>query len=330
MSSDIWAQFEQPTLTDDVAKFMSMSHVLAGIRSFDLQQAPTGDPLVNIAVTASQRPFRRSVAIPKDAAQLLRVSWQTELAARVGDQLDEPGLRQASLQTLPVQVYYAIFSAARALTIVAGAAKSSHAHIHNIFQTEHIRRTAGAMEVTITGDPELPDACTIKPSICQPAAVNPIESGYASADYVWAALRMARRWQCTRKREDWLNDKQNRTRKGTAYKRLPPGARAQIVESMRPTTMLDFIYELRCATNYQSIDEYAATVDDRDVLAFHHGLLHLLQTGLQTYETQIALYAGASRLKDQQDDWTRRVAGLGSWTTATIEARMQAITSAIR
>lgn len=30
MSSDIWAQFEQPTLTDDVAKFMSMSHVLAG------------------------------------------------------------------------------------------------------------------------------------------------------------------------------------------------------------------------------------------------------------------------------------------------------------
>lgn len=43
---------------------------------------------------------------------------------------------------------------------------------------------------------------------------------------------------------------------------LPAQARASLVADLRQSTLLDFVYELRCSTNYRSVDEYAIEVDD--------------------------------------------------------------------
>lgn len=284
-------------LTEAEAKFIAMTRVTDGIREHDWRSARGEDVREAAARQLASRPYRARHTITPAATKLLRVAWQTELAARLGEQLDDPGLRQATLQTLPVQTYYAVFSAGRAFTHTAGSAKDTHRGIHEAFAAEHHRRAAGAWQVTLTGDPDDIDACELRPAICAPVSFNPMEARDDAAEYVWAALRMARRWRLDRAREQWLGDKRNRTAKGAAYKRLPAGTRQQLVTRDQHTTVMDFLYELRCSTNYRSIDDYAVDIDDDFVRRFHGGLMHLLDLGLLTYEEQIALYAGAGAVR---------------------------------
>lgn len=302
-----------------------MSHVVDGVREYDIATAGLESVHSAAVRVGAGRPFKARKQIEPNAARLLRVAWQTELAARLGDQLDDPGLRQATLQTLPVQAYYAVFSAARAFTIVGGNEVSGHAGIHNAYATQHIRRAGLAMGTTLTGDPKNPDTCTLTPPICEPTAFNPIQAGHPPADLVWAALRMARKWKYETRRDSWLADPTHRTKRGLPYTRLPAGARAEILGSLRCTTMLDFMYELRCSTNYRSIDEYSAEVEDEHVVAFHGGLLHLMDMGLLTYEAQVSLYSGSKALKNEYLDWSKRVANVGSWASEAGEARIAAI-----
>jgi hypothetical protein len=310
------------------AKFIAMGQVVAGIRDYDWVKSGGEDVHDAGARQIAARPLKQHKTIPPAAATLLRVAWQTELAARLGEQLDDPGLRLASLQTLPVQTYYAVFSAARARTHAAGAPRDSHATIHETFAREHVRRAPGALGVQLAGDPEQLSTCTLTPAICRPVPFNPMENRSDAADYVWAALRMARRWRLERARENWLRDRRNRTRQGQPYKNLPPRARALIIAAERPTTLLDFVYELRCGTNYRSIDEYAVDIGDDYVQRFHGGLMHLLDMGLLCYEGQIALYAGVPALRAQFDDWAARVRSVGAWATESGHARLEALARA--
>jgi hypothetical protein len=87
---------------------------------------------------------------------------------------------------------------------------------------------------------------------------------------------------------------------------------------------MDFLLELRCSTNYRSI-EYAIDIDDEYVLRFHGGLMHLLDLGLLTYEAQLALYAGAAAVRAEFDDWAERVWSVGSWATESRRARLNAL-----
>ena len=310
------------------AKFIAMSRVLNGVRGFDAGIAVDLDLRDVAAREIAAKPFGAAKPIPSKAAGLLRVAWQTELAARLGEQLDDPGLRLATLQTLPVQAYYAIFSAARALTHTANAPRDTHTAIHNAYAGEHRRRTVGSWSVQLSGDPEDLRTSALSPPICDPVSFNPMEVRENDAEYVWTALRMARRWRLERARERWLSDRKNRTKQGLAYRRLPSAARKGLALSERPTTMMDFLYELRCGTNYRSIDEYAVDIDDETVSAFHVGLRHLLDLGLLTYEGQVALYAGAGALQDEYASWAGRVRTVGAWATASGQARMDALARA--
>lgn len=56
----------------------------------------------------------------KEGRRLLRIAWQSELAARVSDVYDDDMLRRVAAQTLPVEANYAVFNPARAMTASAG------------------------------------------------------------------------------------------------------------------------------------------------------------------------------------------------------------------
>lgn len=146
MVSPIHLTFETiPPLTGGTAKFIAIANLLHGIRQYAAEAAGPGTSVIEVeAAHIAGRPVkgpRRSLS--GEASRLLRIAWQTELAARVGDAFDDPTLRRAVAQTLPMQAYYAVFNAARTLSIVGGSPTDTHSKVHNDFESQRVRRAAG-------------------------------------------------------------------------------------------------------------------------------------------------------------------------------------------
>src|SRR5207253_2822808 len=114
-------------------------------------------------------------ALDKEVRRLLRIAWQTELSARVSDAYDDTMLRRVAAQTLPVQTYYAVFNAARALTTSAGAPCLTHQAIHRDFESQRASHAYRSWSVTLSGDPEALADCILKPRITNPNSFNPME-----------------------------------------------------------------------------------------------------------------------------------------------------------
>jgi hypothetical protein len=158
---------------------------------------------------------------------------------------------------------------------------------------------------------------------------NLLESGHEAVEYVAAGLRMTRRWKVETVREEWLKAKRNRKKDGRRYTNLPASGRAEILCGLRRTTLMDFLYEMRRRTNYESVDEYGSDATDSEVRRFHSGLLYLTKSGLLLYETQIAQYAGTKALADAAAEWSRSVRRVGKWATEAIGERLDAIGQAV-
>lgn len=317
---------ERSELTESEARLISKSRVLGGIREYDHARAGArGTRVMGAQDIISRGRTRPTVPLSPHATNLLRIAWQTELAARVGAQLDDDALRVATLPTLPVHAYYAVFNAGRAFTHVSGAPKDKHASLQEAFASEHSRYAPGALQVRLEGDPGDPPGCVLEPRICEPIPFNPLEGRQDPAEYVWAALRHARRRRLEDARERWLSARANRTRKGQRYKRLPPGQGARLAAEERATTLLDYMYMLRCSTNYRRIDEYSADVQPEHIARLYGGLLHLMDMGLLCYEGQVARYVGMAELRRAHADWARRVQAVGSWAAEASEARIAAL-----
>lgn len=259
--------------------------------------------------------------------RLLRIAWQTELAARASDVYDDDMLRRVAAQTLPVQAYYAVFNAARAMTASAGTTCGTHQAVHRDFESQRARRSYRSWGVTLAGDPLSPTDCILMPTITTPKSFNPMELSHRPEDYVCAALRMTRRWKIDSTREDWL--RKNKTKDGKPRKRLPAAERARLVANLRPTTLMDFLYELRRRSNYEGVDEYGSDAEDTCVERFHRGLLHVADMGLLHYETMLVQHVGLQAYEDEVDTWSTSAAKIGSWATDAVERRLRAIQSAV-
>src|SRR3546814_3781876 len=64
------------------------------------------------------------------------------------------------------------------------------------------RHAFGSWGVTLSGDPDDASHCTLVPPLVQPYGFNPMEQHHADEAYVWAALRMTRRWKRSEERRD--------------------------------------------------------------------------------------------------------------------------------
>lgn len=317
-----------PALDSATAKFISISNVLGGIRRFDLGTLAGQDMRVQVAsAVAEARRAGPARALDRRSARQLRIAWQTELAARVNDQVDDDMLRRVSAQTLPVQAYYAVFNAARAATSTRGTGCNTHQAVHRDYQAQRVRNGQRSWGVTLKGDPQDPAKCVVSPSICVPAGFNPMELSHRPEEYVFAALRMTRRWQLDAARSSWL--KNAKTAKGLPRKQLPSTERLRLVADVRPTTILDFMYELRARTNYEGVEEYGSDADDSAVEQFHSGLLHLSDLGLLHYETDLAVTIGVPAYEAEVQDWVRSTAKVGVWARKPVERRLVAIRGAV-
>lgn len=318
-----------PDLTEPTAKFIAISNVLHGIQNHDHGRWRDADLHAKVAsrvVKTGKRPGQLRPMVG-DAKRCLRIAWQTELAARVSDIYDDDMLRRVAAQTLPVQAYYAVFNAARATMTAIGMSCETHASVHNDFENQRAKRAYRSWAATMTGDPAKPALCTVAPAGTPPVGFNLMERSHPPEDYLGAALRMTRRWKFEDERERWLRN--NKKADGQPRKQLPSAARSQIITKLRPTTMMDFVYELRCRANYEGVDEYGSDADDSDVGRFHRGLLHITDMGMLHYETMIVGCVGLKAYEAEVKQWASSVAKVGKWSTDAVHRRLQAIQSVV-
>ena len=326
-------------LDANTAKFISISNIVDGIQDF--AQGGSLDPNVNLAsarhilsrVSTSRR------ALNPSSQRLLRICWHTELAAQILSNLPTASgsapdpellatLRRVSSQTLPVQVYYAIFNAARCLTETLGSPCSTHAQVQRDF-VNRTRSLAGPWAVTHSGDPEVVSTCTFSRNIAPGfTPFNPMEQGREPGEYLALGLRMTRRWQIESKRAEWLKNSAHRTGRGKPYKVLPSHGRSEILASLRPTTVLDLVYELRRRTNYESADEYGSHADDLAVARFHGGMLHLLDSGLLVYESELVRAIGIDSFIATSTAWRNSLGRINDWALRAFDRRTSTISTA--
>ena len=94
---------------------------------------------------------------------------------------------------------------------------------------------------------------------------------------------------------------------------------------MRPTSLLDFIYELRRRANYETADAYGAEVTDEDIRRFHNGMEALLDAGMLVVEAQLARRVGLGELEALAGEWTRGAKRIGPWAAERVERRLEAV-----
>lgn len=154
-----------------------------------------------------------------------------------------------------------------------------------------------------------------------------MELWHSPEEYVFTALRMTRRWKVEEARANWLRTA--KTARGKPRKQLPANERAKLVVALRPTTILDFMYELRARTNYEGVEEYGSDADDSTVESFHTGLLHLSDLGLLHYEADLAVTVGLKAYEAEVHEWVRSTSKAGTWAGQAVEHRLAAIRSAL-
>jgi hypothetical protein len=318
-------------LSEDAARFLAIGRCADGIRRFAAAQyGADGIPAGMAAALAAKMPRRNRRPLAPPAARLLRIAWQHELAARLGDVFDDPTMRRAMAHNLPGNAYYALFSALRALNAVRGASNNQHTGIHKAFANSDVAVLPLPWSAWLAGDPERVEACRVGPSAWfTPAKVDPMQGDLPPAAYLFAALRMTRRWKLDQAREEWLRDtRRNRRPNGTPYKKLPAAARQQLVAGQWPTTLLDFVYELRRRADYEHVDEYTADTGDAAMERFHDGVLFLADSCLLLVEAQIAAYTGIDALRGAAAGWTARTGDkLGTWASSPVQHRIETISA---
>lgn len=317
-------------LSGDAARFLVIGRCADGIRRFAAERygdqrrlfAGMAAALAVATLPRSRRPLTAS------AARLLRVAWQHELAARLGDAFDDATMRRAMAHNLPVNAYYALFSALRALDQVRGAPDRPHTGTHREFARNGLAVLPLPWSASLTGDPERPDRCQLHPpGWFTPCTVSPIRADQPPAAYLFSALKMTRKWKLEQARQDWLRDpRRNRRPNGQPYRILPQAARQQLVAAQWPTTLLDFVYELRRRADYEHVDEYLAATSDAEIERFHDGMLFLADSGMLLIEAQLAAYTGTDALHATAADWALSTAGtLGAWAAAPVRSRIEVI-----
>jgi hypothetical protein len=296
-------------------RFLTYANYALGLKL----ASATSSPEDQVASVASSRAFRQIHRKPNAdyaaVSRLLRNSWMTELAVRHAAQ----GRRQApaSLAWVPVQVYFAAFTAMRALEIAMGNIDpDSHGGMLNCI--------AG----TITRRPELlPDwmsaTCSGTPGSFAYERVPPgTRFGGFSSIVVpsdpWCSLAALLRTT----RDELLEASWASKRNKLGVQRLPNGERARLAGALRPTTLFDALFRLRKRANYRDTDDLIGSIHDAAVIdRYATSFEAVLDRILLGVEVVVARYVAKRRYSDLLDEFRRMHSESFKASPASIRAR---------
>lgn len=220
----------------------------------DAQRALVGFGRINRARTINMSRVR----------ELLFNAWHTEVVLGLPDSLLDPGLIRFTNQWAPVQAYYAVYSLWRAWFLIEALGAASHTEILRSASTAVRQRGLfpAPWSYSCTGGYLLSDANHIgfrSKKIRDVSSLSTPTRNVAEDDWVSKTLRTTRRFFLEQREERWKRE--NRTRAGVPYRRIPPAARQRIRQQLYGTTLFDFLYRLRIRSNYRDVDDFVSSCE---------------------------------------------------------------------
>ena len=242
-----------------------------------------------------------------DIKKLLFNAWNTELVLVLPATISPDFVKYANHWS-PVQAYYAVYLALQAyfrssleqtpkdhaatMNCVAEQIRS-----HNLFPPFWNVICEGAPTPQGAKYTDLPAGITIK-------QINPLTTPAANDFWDWYGmlLRTTRKRQFEKKLKEAGN--QFRTKKGTRRKRFTPQHKAQVLATLRPTTLFDFLYRVRIRSNYEDADTFIlGTMTTADAQEFNEALCLLTATTLFLLELHIAARLGSQEIRCTIDEF---------------------------
>lgn len=247
----------------------------------------------------------------KKFRKILCNSWHTEVLMRFPGMLDESMIRYSN-HWVPVQLYYSIYLMASSYFYLCPEAfPSKHPdvlrRIANMIERKQLIRP---WSFYATGGITKSDAriVGIKTDLPKCSNIGVIVDPREAAAILNMFLRTTRNSQYLSKRDEWLNNKDNRKRNGQKYSKIPSEKSHNIISKMRMTTVFDGLYRLRIRSNYQDADNfYTDKITDGDAREYYDACLNIANHTLCLFESKIINKIGFEEYRKYADGFSKQI-----------------------
>jgi hypothetical protein len=275
--------------------FRTLSNYVSGFalciqNDFGVDFASNAASALTTCITSSlAKPVAR---LSQDQERALVRGWSTEWLLR--QPLAQTELLLPAIHWAPVQAYYAVHGTSSVWMPGGGANALTHAN--------HLR----AVSSRLTASTTLPRAVRLHVTRGYPATVvgmpgstgaEPVPSSTSLTapiignchDFAAHGLLYARKKQLEESRRRWLRDNKR--------KKLPSGQLSALDQSLQPTTVYDFLYQLRLRANYDDAEPFlSGGLSSLDPQRFITDLCTLVAFLNFVAECQIAARSGKAAL----------------------------------
>lgn len=269
---------------------------------------------------------RRADADIATVHNILRNAWGTELLLALGESvIEEDELVRLSNNWSVVQTYYVAYHATQALAVAKGFVRpDSHPKTQRQFTdfwaARPIEIAPWTLAATSGGFANIPASIQIDDGIHAWTACTHLTSWSLCCkalrttrqDEVDAAFKRKREAKRRARRNAWRQEEDDRLRAGRRPRkeptfrlpRLTPSEKANVESSVRPYTLIDYLYRLRIRTNYEDATMFTdGPEDDRSSVSVRSDLCLIASTTLFLHELYIAVLVGQERFRQWVDEW---------------------------
>jgi hypothetical protein len=230
---------------------------------------------------------------------LLLNSWNSEVLLNFPGLLKNDFLKFSNHWS-PVQSYYSIYLALRALIIAKNFdARGDHTTtlqvvVSNFIKGEKLLPLPWGLLLDNQGFQNLPEDVS-------PRQINPLENPYyfrsdqnRLCDSLCLFLKTTRKRVIEEKCQDWKG--KHPTRKGPR-KRLPAGQRKKIVQKTKAISTFDCFYRLRIRSNYKDVDIFILGSSAPETKYYFDALCNITDKTLFVIETYLYRYLGKKNME---------------------------------
>jgi hypothetical protein len=245
--------------------------------------------VTTICAADAFKKIQRSRVPTDNVYRLLRNSWFTEVQMFIG--AGNPSLVAYTNHWTPVQMYYAVYLALRALFEAAGMTVGTH-------HATTLRAIGGEIKSRPTLFPYPWKLLCVGSGASQctylhlPAglAIDRVSSLRFDAP-TWNSIGMLLRTTRDRQIERATDDWKRKNRK----KRIAAPTRRMLATTLPPTSLFDAMYRLRIRSNYEDADTFLTALPSQgEAIAFSKAVRRLCWFTMLVLETLIAKYIGRS------------------------------------
>lgn len=275
----------------------------------------------------SQRGYQRlkpRSANRREIEKILRNTWAIEIVIRQSAVSGSVDVASCANLWATVQLYYAVFHAARAFCMASGWFRSQETHSQNLRDLSAIVRERDLFpapwDAWCAGHPMSPTygGC-VGPD---PASCNSLTAPFTAVcpAYLAMMLRTTRKRSFEEARVRWIRT--NRKKDGTVYSRVSPKHQGVLASGLPPTTIFHFLYRMRARSNYHDADAFIMGIAaGDDAFAFNRGIVNLLRATLFVFECAIARCLGWPAFADISSSF---VMDVGRLATQALAPRVEA------